>query len=473
MSTESAKILIIDDEQIICDGCRLALADQGHAVEYCKAGRAGLETIREGAYDLVLLDMKLPDMDGMEILKTVREEKPGVYIMVMTGYSTVQNAVEAMKLGAIDYLAKPFSDDQLVLAVERVVEKKRLVEENLFLRKELLDRFSFSNIVGENSKILAIFDQIDKVAPTDSTVLIYGESGTGKELFARTIHAHSQRAARQFVAVDCSTLSPSLLESELFGHVKGAFTGASQNKAGIFEVAHDGTLFLDDVANLTGEIQGKLLRVLEGHDYKPVGASQFKKTNVRVIAATNRDLKVMADEGIFREDLFYRLNVFPIILPPLRERRDDIPKLAYHFLRHFCRETGKRIEGFSDDALEMLVNHEWPGNVRQLKNVVERLVIMADRGILDSLDLLEPPQMKRFLREDSIPETLEELKAVKRQLLEESYSRMEKAFLLKALKACNGNITHAAERVGMRRSNFSTLMKKHHLSGKPAKGENE
>jgi len=461
---DPAKILLIDDERTICDGCRLVLSDHGHLVEAHIQGGAGLNAIREGQFDLVLLDMKLPDMDGMEILRTVRKERSDVYIIVMTGYSTVQNAVEAMKLGAVDYLSKPFTDDELVISVERAIEKKRLVEENILLRKELLDRYSFSNILGENPKIIKIFDQVKKVAPTDSTVLIYGESGTGKELFARAIYAHSQRAAKQFVAVDCSTLSPSLLESELFGHVKGAFTGALQDKPGIFEVAHNGTLFLDDVANLTMEIQGKLLRVLEVYEYKPVGASHVKKTNVRIIAATNKDLKTMVDEGRFREDLFYRFNVFPIILPPLRERKDDIPKLAYHFLRHFCRKTGKKIKGFSDDAIEILVKHEWPGNVRQLKNVVERLVIMTDRGILNSSDLFESTERKQFLRTDTIPENLEELNAFKQQLLEKEYGQTEKAFLIKALKACKGNITHAAERVGMQRSNFSSLMKKHHVS---------
>jgi len=461
---KSARILVIDDEQIICDGCQVVLSDQGHSVDFCISGKAGLESIRKDRFDLVLLDMKLPDMNGMEILRSVRKEMPGVYVIVMTGYSTVQNAVEAMKLGAVDYLDKPFSDDELVLAVKRALENKRLVEENILLRRQLLDRFGFGNIIGEDQKILKIFDQVTKVAPTDSTVLIYGESGTGKELFCRAIHAHSQRAARQFVAVDCSTFSPSLLESELFGHVKGAFTGATENKAGIFDIANNGTLFLDDVANLTPEIQGKLLRVLEVYEYKPVGTSQIKKTNVRVIAATNRDLKSMVDDGEFREDLYYRLNVFPIILPPLRERKGDIPKLAYHFLRHFCRETGKRIEGFSDDALEILVNHVWSGNVRELKNVIERLVIMADRDILDSLNLLEPAQMKQFLNGATIPETLEELKAIKEQLLKQNYGQIEKAFLVRALNVCNGNITHAAARIGMQRSNLSALIKKHRLS---------
>ena len=458
------KILVIDDEAVITKGCRLALSDQGHLVDACLTGRAGLHAIREGQFDLILLDMKLPDMDGMEILRTVAREKPGVFIIVMTGYSTVQNAVEAMKSGAFDYLSKPFSDDELVLTLEKAIDKKRLLEENLSLRKELLGRFGFNNIVGENPVVLQVFDQIRKVAPADSTVLLNGESGTGKEIFARAIHAHSQRATSRFVAMDCSTLSPTLMESELFGHVKGAFTGAVQDRAGIFEVANDGTLFLDDVANLTMEIQGKLLRVLEIQEYKPVGASHVRKTNARIIAATNKDLKAMVDHGSFREDLYYRLNVFPIFLPPLRDRKDDIPKLAYHFLRHFCRKTGKKIEGFSDNALTMLVNYDWPGNVRQLKNVIERLIIMADRDILDLLYLLDHIQTKRSWRENSIPETMQELKAVKKHILEENFGQIEKAFLIRALKESNGNITNAAERVGMQRPNFHTLMKKHHLS---------
>jgi DNA-binding NtrC family response regulator len=465
---ELVSILVIDDERTICEGCRLILSDIGHEVDTCTNGKTGLQAILKGAYAVTLLDMKLPDIDGMDILRTVRKEKPDEYIIVMTGYSTVQNAVEAMKLGAFDYIAKPFSDDELVLAVQRAIEKRRLVEENLSLRQELRDRFGFKNIVGDNPKILQIFDEIRKVAPTDSTVLLSGESGTGKEIFARAIHAHSQRSARQFLAVECSTFSPGLLESELFGHIKGAFTGAVQDKAGIFEMAHGGTLFFDDVANLSLETQGKLLRVLEMHDYKPVGASHFKKTDVRIIAATNQDLNSMAGEGNFREDLFYRLNVFPIFLPPLRERKDDIPKLAYHFLRLFCRQTGKRILGFTDDALEMLVNYEWPGNVRELKNAVERLVIMEDKPSLDIVSMIDHLRARQSWKWNSIPETLEELRAVKKHLLEHSYGEIEKAFLVKALKACGGNVTRAAEKVGMQRSNFHALMRKHNLSANTA-----
>ncbi|MFZ3116336.1 MAG: sigma-54 dependent transcriptional regulator [Syntrophales bacterium] len=458
------KILIIDDEPVIRKGCAVTLADGDHAADACATGKAGMEAIKKGEYDVLLLDMKLPDMEGMDILKKIRKSNPGIYTIVMTGYSTVQNAVEAMKSGAFDYLTKPFTDDELLFSVKKAIEKKTIVEENLSLRKTIFNRFSFENIVGDDPKILHIFEQIEKVAPTDSIVLLSGESGTGKELFAGAIHTHSLRASRQFIAVDCSTLSPSLLESELFGHVKGAFTGALRDKEGIFEVAHGGTLFMDDVTNLNLEIQGKLLRVIETGEYKPVGASHIKIADARIIAATNRDLRGMVEEGTFREDLFYRLNVFPIYIPPLRERKADISKLAYSFLRRLCHKTGKRIDGFSDDALETLMNYEWPGNVRQLKNVVERLVIMADEPTLDLPYLSEQLQMKGAWKGDRIPETLEELNSSKKHLVEEVFGRIQKAFLLKALKACKGDIAHAAERVGMQRSNFYSLLKKHHIS---------
>jgi DNA-binding NtrC family response regulator len=466
---EPSSILIIDDEHVICNGCRLALSDRGHSVDICMTGRAGIEAIQKGTYDLALLDMKLPDMDGMDILRTVENEKPSVYVIVMTGYSSVQSAVEAMKLGAFDYLTKPFSDDELVLAVERAIEKKRLVEENLALRQQLSERFDFINIIGENPRILKIFNEIQKVAPTNSTVLLHGESGTGKELFARAIHAHSKRAARQFVAVDCNTFSSSLLESELFGHVKGAFTGAIKDKAGIFEAAKHGSLFLDEVGNLDMDIQAKLLRAIETQEFKPVGASQLKKSDVRIIAATNRDLKTMVGEGNFREDLFYRLNVFPIFIPPLRKRKDDIPRLLYHFLKVYCRQIGKQVDGFSDDALETLVNYDWPGNVRQLKNVVERLVIIADDRVLDYQSLSDHWEIKGNRTRDAIPETMEELKSVKRHLLENHFGQIERAFLQKAISDADGNITQAARRVGIQRPNFSALMKKHHLSANPTK----
>ncbi|ROQ90212.1 sigma-54-dependent transcriptional regulator [Desulfosoma caldarium] len=459
-----ARILIIDDEKKFALACRTVLEEDGHHVRTCMRGCEGLELLRREDFDVVLLDLRLGDMDGMRILEESKSINHKAYIIIMTAFSTVPNAVKAMKMGAFDYLTKPFTDDQLMLAVARAVEKKKLVEENARLREELVDRYGFSNIVGENPKMLEVFKQIERVAPTDSSVLIYGEHGTGKELVARAIHAHSRRALEKFVAIDGSALSPTLLESELFGHVKGAFTGATQDKAGIFQIASKGTLFLDDIANLNLEIQGKLLRVLESREYKPVGASEFKTTEARVISATNKDLRSLTTQGQFREDLYYRINVFPIFLPPLRERQDDIPRLAYHFLHYFCRKMSKRIEGFTEDALEALVKHPWPGNVRQLKNAVERLVIISDdKPSVDLETLLDALETRRLRTSDGVPSTWAEMKSFKKTVLREHYERVERLFLLRALQDHGGNITKAAQAVGMQRSNFSALMKRYRI----------
>jgi two-component system NtrC family response regulator len=460
---EMLDILVIDDEPVICDGCRLVLTDAGHRVETHVSGCAGLDTFFQGRFDVVLLDLKLPDADGMEILEAIRSRNPNAYVIVMTGYSTVSNAIAAMKAGAFDFLPKPFSDDELNIALERVAENRRLVTENLSMRQQLTEPFHFDTIVGENPEILKIFEQIKRVAPTDSTVLLEGESGTGKELFARAIHAHSRRAAHQFVALDCSTLAPGLLESELFGHVRGAFSGAVKDKPGIFEVASAGTLFLDEIAGLSPEIQGKLLRVMESGEFKRVGATTVQQTNARIIAASNRDLKAMVNEGAFREDLFYRLSVFPIFIPPLRERRDDIPHLAAHFLKLFNKKTSKRIDGFTDEAMNLLVNQDWPGNVRQLKNVVERLVILSDRRFLDIVYLLDNLQTRRSADNRGVPNSLAELKTAKQQILDETFGQLEKAFIRKALQETGGNVSQAAARVGMQRPNFHALMRKHRI----------
>jgi len=462
--TLPGNIVVIDDEESICLGCKLPLTDLGHSVVTFQKGRTALEAFQQNGYDLILLDLKLPDMDGMEILARVRQEKPNTKIIIMTGYGSVENAVSAMKLGAFDFLSKPFSTDELVLSAERALASKRLSEENQTLRKQLYEKFDFSNIVGENSALIEIFKNIRKAAPTNSTILLDGESGTGKELFAKAIHVHSRRSGHQFVAVDCSTFSASLLESELFGHVKGAFTGAVKHKSGIFEVANGGTLFLDEVANLSLGVQGKILRVMESRQYKPVGGDAVKSTDMRIVAATNRNLKKMVGNGEFRNDLYYRLNVLPIHIPPLRDRRDDIPKLAYHFLRIFCKKMGRRIQGFSDDALKSLIHYDWPGNVRQLKNVVERLVIMCDDNVLDHCHLSGNLKVESSQGQSTIPHTLGELKAAKQDLLDRRYLPMEKSFLLQALERAAWNITRAAGQVGMQRSNFSALMKKHGLS---------
>ena len=458
-----ARILVIEDEPAIYKGCRLVLSEKNHVVDICSTGSDGTEAARRGDYELILLDLKLPDADGLDLLESFHEEGLRSAVIVMTGYSSVQTAVTAMKLGAFDYLAKPFSDDHLVLAVEKALAAKRLAEENLALRKQLYARFDFSNIIGENKRLLRVFEEVRRVAPTDTTCLLQGESGTGKELFAKAIHAHSRRAAMQFIVVDCSTFSSALLESELFGHVKGAFTGAIQDKTGIFQMADGGTLFLDEIANLSLEIQAKLLRVMETHEYKPVGSGLTQKSDIRLVAATNQDLRGMVNEGRFREDLLYRINVLPITIPPLRQRKDDIPRLAYHFLRQFGREMGRRIEGFTDEALQLLINYEWPGNVRQLKNVVERLVIMADEKILDSAHILSNMQTAPVEGLEAIPQTSDDMKAVKQRILQTSYEPIEKAFLKAALEAAGGNISQAARDVGMQRSNLSTLLKKYSL----------
>jgi DNA-binding NtrC family response regulator len=463
-----ASILIIDDEPAVCAGCRLVLSDQGHTVDTVHNGHSGLELLRRNRYELVLLDMKLPDIDGLQVLEAIHRETPKVSVVVMTGYSSVPAAVMAMKLGAFDYLSKPFADEELVLTVEKAVKTRRLTEENLALRKQLYAKFDFSHIIGEDPRMLRIFEEIRRAAPTETIILLEGESGTGKELFAKAIHAHSHRADKQFIVVDCSTFAPTLLESELFGHIKGAFTGATHDKPGIFEVANGGTLFLDEVANLTLDVQGKLLRVMETREYRPVGTSLTRRTDTRIIAATNQDLKSLTKQGKFRDDLFYRLSVLPIYIPPLRERREDIPKLAYHFLRIYCREMGRRIQGFSDEALEALISFDWPGNVRQLKNVVERLVIMADEAVLDYHHLVDNLHGSRGAGPDRVPNTLKELRALKRRILAEHYSRMEKAFLLKALSAAGGNISEAAKAVGMQRPNFSTMLKRYGIS--PGRG---
>jgi len=459
------KILVVDDEPNICTGCRLILSEEGYEVSISLSGRDALEKIFHDSFNLVLLDIRLPDISGIEILKKINSKKLETSVIIMTGHGTVENAVEAMKNGAFDYITKPFDDKEILKAVYKACESQRLVRENLFLKKQLYHRFSFDNIIGENKGIVDVFHKIERVAPMDSTVLLDGESGTGKELFANAIHARSKRAGERFLAVDCNTFSASLLESELFGHVKGAYTGADKATPGIFEIASQGTLFLDEVANLDLDIQGKLLRVLETGEFKAVGSSRMKKTSARIIVATNVDLKEMVGQGAFRQDLFYRLNVFPILIPPLRDRKDDIPRLAYHFLKRFCRKTGKQINGFSDDALEILVNFAWPGNVRQLKNVVERLVIMSDGDQLNKKFLYDNLEIKR--QETSadlpVPRNLDELKAAKKSFLENHFGKIEASFLRQALSNADGNITRAAKNVGMQRSNFSTLMKKYQI----------
>ena len=459
--SSKGSILVIDDEPVVCKSCLRILSGEGYDVRTVLTGAQGLECAGARPFDVILVDLKMPDMNGMEVLRRLREETPETVVIMITGYSTVKTAVEAIKLGASDYVPKPFTPDELTLVVQQALEKQRLIYENVYLRQKLKIKAGLGEIVGDSEEMQEIYTLIVRVAPTHSTVLIYGESGTGKELIARAIHDHSERKERPFVTADCSTLSQSILESELFGHVKGAFTGATATRPGLFGMADGGTLFLDEVSNIPPETQSKLLRVLETQEFRPVGGSQRKQVDIRLIAATNRDLKEMVSEGIFREDLFYRLNVFPISAPPLRERREDIPALAIHFLNHFSTETRKDLRGFTKEAMDLLMKYDWPGNVRELRNVIERLAIMADEDMVEPGHLPGVQGTQHGRTVENAPRTKEELKKVKRSAREKAVEEIERSFVLEALHRNDWNVTKAAENTGLQRQNFQALMRKY------------
>jgi len=366
-------------------------------------------------------------------------------------------------MGALDYIPKPFTPEELIVVVEKALEKKKLIFENIYLHKELEAKYSFENIVGNSPKIQEVFKFIRKVAPTNSTVMIYGESGTGKELIARAIHFNSQRKNKPFLTVDCGVLSQDLLESELFGHIKGSFTGAVVTKPGLFEVADGGTVFLDEIGDINPIIQGKLLRVIQEQEFLPVGGVQNKKVDLRFIVATNKNLEELVNEKMFREDLYYRLNVVSITIPPLRERKDDIPILAYHFLKKFNQEMNKEIKSISVEAMNKLINYEWPGNVRQLENVIERAVVMAESQTI-VLEYLPASILGKGADMDTkIPRDSEELKQMKKYLRESAVENVEKMFVLEALNRNDWNVTRTAKEVGMQRTNLQALMRKYNI----------
>ncbi|MBW1997542.1 MAG: sigma-54-dependent Fis family transcriptional regulator [Deltaproteobacteria bacterium] len=460
------RVMVIDDEENVCRSCKEILMEDGYEVETFTSPKGGLERLKEEGFDLVLLDLKMPEMDGIEMLKKLRQEHQNTGVIVITGYATVDTAVVSMKLGAFDYVAKPFTPDELSMVVGKAFEHQRLVTENRYLREELTRKFELDNIVGQSDALRKVCELIKRVAPTDTTVLIQGESGTGKELVARDIHRYSQRRDKAFVIVDCATLAQNVIESELFGYVKGAFTGATGSKEGLFETANGGTIFLDEIANISLEIQAKLLRVIQEQEFKRVGDSKSRKVDVRFIAATNRDLERLIKEKVFREDLLYRLDVFRIFLPPLRDRKEDIAVLANYFLDSFARAMHKDIRGFSREALEVLEEYGWPGNVRELKNVMERLVIMSDEAVASSSQVCSAlgDRMKQVV--DTVPKTAEELKQLRRKITKRISDDLESAFVMDALRRNNGNVTRAAEDVGMLRPNFHALMRKHGISAK-------
>jgi two-component system response regulator AtoC len=385
---ESIKILVVDDEALVRDIIKKGLSQMGgFSVEVAQNGPEAIEKIEKDVFDLVLTDLKMPGMDGLELLKNIKGTRPEVMVILMTAYGSIETAVEAMRIGANDYITKPIDLNELLIHISKAQKESILLRENRLLRMEVAKKFEFNNIIGKSKKMQEIFSLIEKVALGSSTVMIYGGSGTGKELVAKAIHYNSPRADRPFLPFNCGAIPETLVESELFGHTKGAFTGAIQAKKGLFEEANGGTLFLDEISTILPSVQVKLLRVLQEKEVMKVGSTERIKTDVRMIAATNENLEENMKKGKFREDLFYRLHVFPIFLPDLKNRKEDIPLLAYHFLDLYSKEAKKEVKGISKEAMKLLLEYQWPGNVRELENAIERAVIMTDQDYLVPNDL--------------------------------------------------------------------------------------
>ncbi len=459
----NAMILVVDDERVVCQSCQRLLVAEGYQVHACQDPQRAMGLVEQNLYDAVLVDLRMPELNGMEFLRRAKSVRPEVEVVIMTGFSEIATAVEAIKLGAFDYLPKPFSPDQLFVTVARAIENRNILEENRYLRSQLQSRYEFKNIIGSSAGMRRAFELIARVSPTTASVIIRGESGTGKELVARAIHFNSARKTASFVAVDCGALHESLLESELFGHVEGAFTGAVAARKGFFAAAEGGTLFLDEIGNTSLALQTRLLRVLQQRVYTPVGDTVERPTDVRLITATNRDLEQMVVDGTFREELFYRLNIVCIPLPPLRERREDIPPLFQHFLAKYRKEVGRPTIHVAADTLHLLVEYDWPGNVRELENVVQRAVVLSED------DELNPESLPSALRRpaggafETVPQTSAELKARKKRLRLQAVETVERAFVTDALERNHWNVTHAAQDVGMHRPNFQALMRKHQI----------
>jgi two-component system response regulator AtoC len=431
------RILIIDDEESFRNVLTVILKKEGYEVESAANGEGGLDKISHSTFDHILCDIRMPQMDGLEFLQESKRKGEEAPVIMMSAYGTVDTAIEAMKLGAYDYISKPFRPDEIILTLKKAEERERLRKENELLRREVRKEYSFENIVSKNEKMIKLFDIIRKVAPYKSTILITGESGTGKELVARAIHYSSDRGKMLFVPVNCGAIPENLLESELFGHVKGAFTDAIRTKKGLFEEADEGTIFLDEIGELPAQLQVKLLRVLQDGEIRRVGESKSIQVDVRIVAATVKDLFREVNEGRFREDLFYRLNVLHLNLPPLRERKEDISLLAQHFINKYNQILNKQVKEIDSKALEALMNYKWSGNVRELENTIERAVVLTD-GERIELDNL-PFEIQNFQNDVPMFPVVEEEYSIKKT------SRfMETSLIKKALKKTKGNHTQAA-----------------------------
>lgn len=448
----NARILVVDDEVSMREFLSIALGRMGHEVSAVDSAEAALEVLEEGAFDLVLTDIRMPEgMSGVELLARLKATDPAIQVLLMTAYASLESAMEAVQLGATDYIMKPFKVDEIKVRIDRAIEQRRLISENLYLRRTIKQKAGPSGLLGESRGIAEVREMIEKVAGTNSTVLVTGESGTGKELVARAIHDASARCDGPFVTINCGALPEGLLESELFGHVKGSFTGAVRDKEGLFKVADGGTIFLDEVGETTPAIQVKLLRALQEREIVPVGGTVPLKVDVRVVAATNASLEDRVAGGTFREDLYYRLNVVPIHIPPLRERREDVPLLANHFLSLYTHEG----RSFTEQAMLLLQEYDWPGNVRELENAIERAVIMTNRkqigpNALPAGLVAQPAERLGALPEQGTPPTL---------------ATIEKAYISWVLQQTGGVKTAAAEILGIDPSTLHRKMDKYGMRG--------
>ncbi len=451
------KILVIDDEKSMLEFLSIMLTKDGFSVAVSDKGQEGINMFKKTRFDLVITDIKMPKVSGIDVLKAIRSYDTSAVVLMITAYASVDTAIEAMKLGAFDYITKPFEIEKIRVIIRKALQQRKLLDENINLKEQLKSEYDFKNIIGNSSPIRDVFDKVRKISRTDAVVLIYGETGTGKELFARAIHYNSPRKNEPFISIDCGALTETLLESELFGHVKGAFTGAIEHKKGLFEVADGGTIFLDEVGVASPQIQTKLLRVLQEHEIKRVGGNKNIKVNVRVVAATNTDLEQQIKDGKFREDLFYRLSVIPIVLPSLRERIDDIPLLASHFFKKYAQKAGSKIKKMSSEAMQILMKYNWPGNIRELENVIERAIILEEG---DTIAI------------ESLPDKLQEqeIEIDKKQVIAEglknTIDQAEKDIILKAFKECAENQYQTAKKLKVSRQNLQYKMKKYRIIDK-------